>query len=441
MITVLVFGTFDVIHAGHKWFLKKAQKLGDRLVAVVSRDSFVLEQKGALPRENELSRINALKSAGIVDHAVLADAKIRTYGVIQDIKPDIICLGHDQQTLREDLEKWLEHEKNGGPSIHVLASWKRHKYSSSYRNRPLGGIGAEESLLRNNLLIFLLIIAMVIFGFSWVSGKRLSNVAPPAVLACIRFFLTFVGFLPTLIGRKLPQIAKGEAREGWLRTSFTALLISAYNLLCFTGLRSGLANKGGLIVTTMNPLIAFLLLLPLNRGRIGIGALTGIVMGIIGAVLLFEPWLYSFQEIVSSGNLAFLAAAAAWALLTLTSRKAQSIMGFRRFNIILYSLATLMMLPFAFSETAEGLLAAMNWIFWADMMFISVVVGAFGTGVYLFASSRLGAARGSSFTYLVPVSALFFTSILLNEQLQPLMLLGGSFAIGAVILINHPHQA
>lgn len=439
MITVLVFGTFDVIHAGHKWFLKEAHKLGDRLVAVVSRDSFVLEQKGALPRENELSRIHALRSRGLVDHAVLADVEIRTYGVIQAMKPDIICLGHDQKALGEDLGKWLE--KNGGPSIHILPSWKRHKYSSSYRNRTLHGIRVEKTRSHNGLLIFLLIIAMVAFGFSWVSGKRISTTAPPATLTCIRFILTFISFLFTLIGRNLPRITKGKVREGWLRTGFAALLISAYNILCLVGLRSGLASKGGLIVTTMNPLITFLLLLPLNRGRIGIGALVGIVMGIVGAVLLFEPWLYSLQEIVSSGNFAFLAAAAAWALLTLTSRKAQSIMGFRRFNIILYGLATLMMLPFAFSETLGSMREGMDWAFWADMIFISIVVGSFGTGVYFFASARLGAARGSSFTYLVPVSALFFTSIFLGEQLLPLMLLGALLAIGAVMLINRPHRA
>ncbi|MCK5249408.1 MAG: adenylyltransferase/cytidyltransferase family protein, partial [Spirochaetaceae bacterium] len=39
MKTVLVFGTFDVIHPGHQWFLRNAARHGDRLVAVVSRDT------------------------------------------------------------------------------------------------------------------------------------------------------------------------------------------------------------------------------------------------------------------------------------------------------------------------------------------------------------------------------------------------------------------
>ena len=37
----MVFGTFDVIHPGHRFFLEQAALKGDRLVAVIARDEFV----------------------------------------------------------------------------------------------------------------------------------------------------------------------------------------------------------------------------------------------------------------------------------------------------------------------------------------------------------------------------------------------------------------
>ena len=49
MIKVLVFGTFDIIHPGHVFFLNQAKKLGDFLCVVVSRDETVNELKREYP--------------------------------------------------------------------------------------------------------------------------------------------------------------------------------------------------------------------------------------------------------------------------------------------------------------------------------------------------------------------------------------------------------
>ena len=41
MKKVLVFGTFDGLHEGHKDFLRQAKQYGDHLTVVVGRDSTV----------------------------------------------------------------------------------------------------------------------------------------------------------------------------------------------------------------------------------------------------------------------------------------------------------------------------------------------------------------------------------------------------------------
>ena len=437
MKTVLVFGTFDVIHPGHQWFLRNAAKHGNRLVAVVSRDTFVREWKGAAPVKDEKARIEALESSGLVDQAVLADPEIRTYGVVLDIKPDVICLGHDQGALMDDLEAWIDRIGGSPPDIHILPPWKRKIFSSTRRNRVLQGAGGDNTSTAW-ILSMLMIVAMIFFGFSWVSGKRISSIAPPATLAFIRFALTAFCFLPLMIGKRLPGISKGRKTAGWLWSIAAALAISAYNLLFFIGLGSGLAGKGGLIVTTMNPLFTFLIVILTSKNRPRRSAVAGITVGIIGGVLLLEPWRYTLAELADSGNLAFLIAALAWSLLTLISRKAQSILGFRRFNLRLYAIATLLMMPFAYAETGGQLPTGMDLAFWGDMIFISAAVGAFGTGVYFLTASRLGAARGSAFTYLVPVSALIFTAVILGEKPELVMIIGGLLAISAVLLINRP---
>ena len=134
MKTVLVFGTFDIIHPGHQWFLSKASNYGDRLVAVVSRDSFVQDWKGKATIKDEKERIRAIEESGMVSQAVLSDAEIRTYKIVQEIQPDIICLGHDQKALLEDLEDWLRRTGESHIKIEILPPWKRDRYSSTRRN-------------------------------------------------------------------------------------------------------------------------------------------------------------------------------------------------------------------------------------------------------------------------------------------------------------------
>ena len=42
---VMVFGTFDRLHDGHRFFLREAEKLGTTLFIVVARDSMVVTHK------------------------------------------------------------------------------------------------------------------------------------------------------------------------------------------------------------------------------------------------------------------------------------------------------------------------------------------------------------------------------------------------------------
>lgn len=94
---VLVFGTFDFFHPGHQFFLNEAARRGDELYVVVARDSNVLRLKGHLPVENEATRLAHVQEHPLVTNARLGYAEwARHLQVLEDIRPDIICLGYDQ---------------------------------------------------------------------------------------------------------------------------------------------------------------------------------------------------------------------------------------------------------------------------------------------------------------------------------------------------------
>lgn len=94
---VLVFGTYDKLHPGHKYFLREAKKHGEYLVAVIARDQNVKMLKGKLPAHAEEARRQAVQALPEVNCAILGRSDFsKRYEIINDIQPNVICLGYDQ---------------------------------------------------------------------------------------------------------------------------------------------------------------------------------------------------------------------------------------------------------------------------------------------------------------------------------------------------------
>lgn len=97
MKTVLVFGTFDKLHPGHRFLLREAKKHGDRLVVVVARDHNVEKVKSRRPSQSEQERLTNIQAVPEVDEARLGLEDFnKKEQVIAEIQPNIICLGYDQ---------------------------------------------------------------------------------------------------------------------------------------------------------------------------------------------------------------------------------------------------------------------------------------------------------------------------------------------------------
>lgn len=127
----MVFGTFDLLHDGHLNFLKQAKDKGDKLIVVVGRDENIIKIKSKLPVHNENERLNNLKQ--IADKVILGEIN-DFYKVIEDNKPDVICLGYDQDSMK------LENElKNRNLNIEVI------------RLKPYREDEFKSSIIRKNL--------------------------------------------------------------------------------------------------------------------------------------------------------------------------------------------------------------------------------------------------------------------------------------------------
>jgi FAD synthetase len=125
---VLVFGTYDLLHEGHKYFLKKASSYGS-LFVVVARDKTVLKIKKAKPWNDENKRLEDLQSLSFVHLAMLGNLGNK-YDIIEKINPDLIILGYDQVNFTEKLEEEIK-KRNIKCEVLRLEAYKPNEFKSS----------------------------------------------------------------------------------------------------------------------------------------------------------------------------------------------------------------------------------------------------------------------------------------------------------------------
>jgi|TARA_B100001971_G_C18177963_1_gene531016 FAD synthetase len=130
MKLVMAFGSFDLIHPGHLYYLKESKKYGDKLIVGVATDQNILELKGRKPLYNEKERLLEVKNLNIADEVRLGNDNRNVYDILEEVNPNVICLGYDQKPSNEELKKELKLRKINAEIIRIDA-FNPEKYKSS----------------------------------------------------------------------------------------------------------------------------------------------------------------------------------------------------------------------------------------------------------------------------------------------------------------------
>jgi FAD synthetase len=135
MKKVMIFGTFDGIHEGHRFVFREAKKYGEYLIVVVARDKTVWNVKGRLPARDEEARQADAQKERRVDEAILGSPGDK-YRILFSHKPDVICLGYDQNSFTDGLDTKLFEFGLKETKIVRLKAHRPERYKSSLlRNR------------------------------------------------------------------------------------------------------------------------------------------------------------------------------------------------------------------------------------------------------------------------------------------------------------------
>tara|TARA_Y100001968_G_scaffold217172_1_gene199899 strand:+ start:424 stop:1029 length:606 start_codon:yes stop_codon:yes gene_type:complete len=197
----------------------------------------------------------------------------------------------------------------------------------------------------------------------------------------------------------------------------------------------GLAGVGGVLVTTLNPILTSTVVFCFVDKSVRFKDLIGLAIGFIGGGIIIRFWEMDLNLMIQSGSLFYILASFSWVSVTLSSQKSKNHIHFLSYSF--WSFVVAAGFSFLFCNLSD-IAITINYdrYFWINILSLSIIVMSFANTMYFFASSKIGAVKASSFIFIVPLTAIIFSKILLDEQIRLTTLMGGSLSIIAIYLIN-----
>ena len=273
---------------------------------------------------------------------------------------------------------------------------------------------------------------MVSWGLAWTNAKIVGSYVDALIIMPWRFgiasiFFTFVVYLS--------QNPFKITSRAFIFIFINSIFMVSYSFFFFKGTQIGLAGKGGVFVTTLNPLLTSLITGFFFNTKFKRSDFWGLALGFLGGLIIIEFWNISFNQLKNSGNLYFICAALSWTFVTIVTNKSKSEVPFITYSFWSFTISLLFSIFIARNSDLKQVLE-FDFRFWINMFFLSIGAMGFGTTIYFLASIQLGAKRASSFIFTVPITAMGFSMLFLNESLTLNILIGGALGIVAVYLIN-----
>ncbi len=289
-----------------------------------------------------------------------------------------------------------------------------------------------KMLANKNFFYAMLFLTMITWGGSWVNAKVLMSYTDVFSMSFIRFFITAISMVPIIY-------YLGYSFKINLKSLIYAILAGAtllgYMYCYFLGTKYGTASLGGAMVTSMIPIVTFLLLALVGVKRVGKRDAFCLALGGVGVLTMLHIWEFDLASIMVIQNLFFLIAPFLWAILTILSSKATNVSPIV-FTFYMY-VATFAISWIFFVDVSSIEFSNFDGIFWLNALLMIFAASTFGNTIYFLGVEKLGAAEVSSFIFLVPFSAIGLSAMFLGEKIDFYVVAGTILSILAVKMLNN----
>ena len=277
-----------------------------------------------------------------------------------------------------------------------------------------------------------MIISMTTWGLSWTNAKILGQYTSPPVLMVWRFLLASLSIAPIVYWSK--NSFKLSLKGLWFVLVNSGFMV-LYNYFFFKGTQLGLAGVGGVLVTTLNPILTTLFSGLLFGEVLLKKDWFGLLLGLIAGTLIIQVWSINSRLFFQSGNIYFIMASISWVAVTILTSRAKYTTPFISYSFWSYVFSFFFCITFTSIDQFFKVLT-FGYIFWINIFFLGIAAMSIGTTIYFYASSELGPKKASAYIFIVPVTALGFAILMLDEPVVITTIVGGLLGIVAVYLIN-----
>jgi drug/metabolite transporter (DMT)-like permease len=280
-----------------------------------------------------------------------------------------------------------------------------------------------------------MVLTVVFWGLSIISTKVVLAQIPPVSIAFFRYSIATATLMPlALLTHSLPKLTLKDLGTLVITSMFGIVLYFLFenNALSYTT-----ASNASMLVAAM-PLFAIIIEALFFRQRISWKMALCILISIVGVYLVVTvDGRLDFSSSRFYGNLLMMGSMICWVVYTFLNKNLDE--KYSGMTVITYqSLASIFLfMPFVLPEIKRWPeFGSISPFILANLVFLGVVCSALEYLFYIYAVKRLGATVSTTFLNLIPVVTVVSGTLLLQEKLLWIEVLGMGLIMASIYALN-----
>ncbi len=294
----------------------------------------------------------------------------------------------------------------------------------------------DEDISRSNHI--LLIVTSIIWGLTFPAIKIILDYIPPIILGAVRYF---IGALPILIYLAYKQELKDSFnffRRNWKYIVAVGIfMVTIPNLTQNIGMLYTTASLSS-IIQSIGPIVVIILAVMFLREKLTIYRVTGTMLALIASVLLIFEGGVSIEDASIIGNVLVFISAVSYGINGAISKVA--LKTHTPLILVGYSMlvGAFLLLPLSVMRN-EGT----SWVFEQNPMSITLLLALalfpcfIATLIWFIVLQSLPVSKQVVYVYLIPIVAVIFSIIFLEEVLTIATVILGALVIAGVAVAQY----
>ena len=281
-------------------------------------------------------------------------------------------------------------------------------------------------------MTFIMLLVPLVWALSGVSTKYLSFYISEDEIVVYRFFLSALSTLPLLLWMKIPM--KISPKNLVICVLLAFFLIGNYRTY-FMGMQRGAVGLGAALVTVLIPIFVYIMMIFSKKSKPILKDWLALAMGVAGVALMLDLEQLNLERLVTGGNIYFVLAALTYAMFTVAASYMRSI-HVLTINFYVCLIGFLIDWNLSYDSNHLFTLGGMDYIFWINILFVSVIAGTAITAVYYTGLRIIGSKKSSAFSILTPFFAIALGAIFFGEMITINNAIGIVMAVMALFVLN-----